>query len=239
MQIMNQGGLLPYPNADFGSQVQNMTDNIVSFMKMKKDVENEKATKSLEMYLKTGEILGDFEAATPEIQSAFKRVTGAEPQGIFKTGGKTLKGREAEASIKEKEASTEKTKNMGDWYARRTVADGSGKVNQKAMTSAISFANSKLGKPFEVLTDDERGLWQTYHDEGLAEFYRLNGTDVPKAGGTVPGGKKATYTSEQQSFINAMKALPKAELNRLTDKKVQGKFNSKLQMLGLSREDIF
>jgi len=226
MQILNQQqGLLPYPGADIGPGIDKLGNTVLQFAMLKKQIEDEKAQKKLDLYLKTGEITGDIEAATPEIQKAFKKIYGIEPSGIFKTGGETLSGRKAKAEVANLEAEKIRKESMADWYKKRGALD---KVSDtKGLDYAVKYANAKLGKPFEVLSDEERGLWQQFHDEGLEEW------ETKKS-----GSQTSKYNDAQLGFINSWKSLTSQEKNKITNPIVRQKVETKLKALGLTMTDL-
>lgn len=216
-------GLLPYPNADFGQQMNDFTKSLMTLMQMKKQNEDDKARRQLELFMKSGELTGELSKPSPEIQKAFKRVYRTEPQGIFATGGETLAGREAKAKIKLTEAETDKQLKMGEWYKNRLA----GGQDPKELDFGLKYANGKLGKPFEVLAEDERRMWQTYFDEGVAQYKATTGKS--SAGMNSP---------EKLKFINSYKSLPSTEKNRLTDPATKSKFEARMTSLGITWEDL-
>jgi len=243
MQILNpQPGLLPYPGADIGPGINQIGDTVLQFAMLKKQIEDDKAKRKLEMYLKTGEITGEIEAATPEIQKAFKKLYGIEPPEIFQKGGKTLAGRKGEAEIKNVEAETLRKESMAEWYKKRGLTDKNTPV--KALDYAVKYANAKLGKPFEVLDDNERGLWQQFHDEGMAEWFATSKagqqteTKETKEEVIPHGTKKTNYNPDQLNFINSWKSLPKQDLNKIVDPSYQRRLGKTLKKYGLVMEDL-
>lgn len=231
MQVMYPpSGLAPYPNAGFGEGMKAVGNTFATFAKVKKQVEDEKAMRQLQLYLQAGETMGELEKPTPEIQKAFKRIYGYAPQtGIFATGGETLAGRRARVEITGIEAETSRKESMSKWYEKKGVALETGKTDTKALDYAVKYANAKLGKPFEVLDEKEREMWQNFHDEGIENYATFtNKHQAPKA-----------YNTQQQGWINRWKALPGDKRKRaLGDTTWRQKIESELQQLGLSLDDL-
>jgi hypothetical protein len=151
--------------------------------------------------------------------------------GLFATGGETLVGKKTKGEIAKTEAETTRAKTMADWYAKR----GTGATGNKALDYAVKYANSKLGKPFEVLSEEERNMWQSYHDEGLKEYSDMYG-------GGEGGLKKkdySKYSTEALGFLNRYNAKSdtwKQKILGNPEKKKQ--LLSELKALGLTEGDL-
>ena len=241
--IYPPSGLQSYPGQGFAPAMQQMGNTLSEFILMKNKIEKDKAAKKLELYLKSGEISGELDQPTPEIQKAFKTIYGQEPTGILKTGGKTLAGKKTEAEIANVQAITNKNKAMSSWYERRNDLKGVKSIDElnltkKAWDAADKYANSKLGKPFEVLDDEERAQWQQYWEEGKNNFYsemQSNKASLSENKANLNSADKEKMSVQQLGWMNRWNALsPMKKKQALTNPEIKAKIEAELASLGLS-----
>jgi len=180
--------------------------------------------------MQTGELTGELEKPTPEIQKAFKRYYGTEPTGIFATGGETLAGKKAKADIAKTTADITKTKAMSKWYLNKSNTTATDKTQGKALEYGLKYANGKLGKPFEILDEDERALWQTYYDEGVGIYNKTVGSKGPGA---------KTYSTSQQAWITRWRSIDSNKrAQALTNPSTRTRLLKEATGLGLTLEDL-
>ena len=230
VQIMGQPqGLKSSPNVDL-SGLKDVASTIASFIMLKKQKQKEEAANKLELWMKESELTGSLSKPTADIQKAFKTKYKTEPMGLFAEGGETLAGKKAKGEIAKTAAEATKAVNMADWYAKR----GTGATGNKALDYAVKFANGKLGKPFAVLEEDERALWQQYHDEGLEQY-------VSMYGGAGDSKKKdyGKYSTAQIGWLNRYNAKSDTWKQKILANPEKKKvLLQELKQLGLSEGDL-
>lgn len=222
-------GLKQSPNVDL-SGLKDIGDTIASFIQLKKQKQKEEAAQKLELWMKEGELTGMLTKPTADIQKAFRDRYQTEPMGLFATGGETLAGKKVKGEIAKTSAETTKAVSMSDWYSKR----GTGATGNKALDYAVKFANGKLGKPFAVLEEDERALWQQYHDEGLTQYVEMYG-----GGGDKSKKDFSKYNTEQLGWLNRYNAKSetwKGSIMTNPDKKKR--LLDELKAIGLTEGDL-
>lgn len=230
VQIMSPNpGLKQSRGVDL-SGLKDIGDTIASFIQLKKQKQKEEAAGKLDLWMKEGELTGMLSKPTADIQKAFRTKYQTEPMGLFETGGATLAGRKAEGEIAKTTAETTRANSMSDWYAKR----GTGATGNKALDYAVKYANAKLGKPFEVLDENERNMWQSYHDEGIKEYSNMYGG---------PDGSKkkdySQYSTEALGWLNRYNAKSdtwKQKILNNPEKKKQ--LLQELKGMGLTEGDL-